>query len=598
MATERIQIVVSSKGAVTVKRDIDGIGAAGKRASGGVDLLKSALSTLAVYLSVGKIINYADSYTKLQNALRITGLEGEKLVAVQTTLTAQANKNGVELESLARVYSRASMAGKELGASQSDLEKLTSGLAASLKLTGQSASETRGPMLQLAQALGSPIVRAEEFNSILEGLLPIAQAAARGISGFDGSVSKLRQAVADGTITNKMFFEGLLVGLNGVEAQAKKANLTIGQSFTVLQNNLTLFIGEAATTSSAAALLSTVILTVANNLDLLAMALTPVVVALTYLGAEALILGVIAAFTRVALFVTSTFIPAMVALNAVLWANPYVILAGAIVAAGAALVYFHSQLAGTTGILAAIREVGVAAFNAVYEAVADGWAKIEPSLSAFFATVKAIYKQFDSFLWPIIGAGFPVLLDFLTKVAQGHGFWLMGLIEIGKYISVGLFVIFREVFTFVITQVALVINKFKEWYNIILRVINAIKTALGLGAKPGAAAAPAATVPGMREGGSFAVGGANSGTDNTPVSFNANRGERVTVETRRQQRESGAANSNGGGGDTNVKVPVAITNVFDPNMIPAGMASAKGQQTLINTIAGNRDEIARILGVA
>lgn len=60
---------------------------------------------------------------------------------------------------------------------------------------------------------------------------------------------------------------------------------------------------------------------------------------------------------------------------------------------------------------------------------------------------------------------------------------------------------------------------------------------LGSGYNPAVSAPP--RKPGFAYGGSFQVGG-NGGTDTTPVSFWATRGERVTVETPAQQRNAGA----------------------------------------------------------
>ena len=51
-------------------------------------------------------------------------------------------------------------------------------LGKALAIQGSSATESSGALRQLSQAFSSGIVRAEEFNSILEGAFPIAQAAA------------------------------------------------------------------------------------------------------------------------------------------------------------------------------------------------------------------------------------------------------------------------------------------------------------------------------------------------------------------------------------------------------------------------------------
>ena len=46
MATERVQIIISTKGAVTVKTDINDVGKTARGAASGVDLLQGALAGL------------------------------------------------------------------------------------------------------------------------------------------------------------------------------------------------------------------------------------------------------------------------------------------------------------------------------------------------------------------------------------------------------------------------------------------------------------------------------------------------------------------------------------------------------------------------
>ena len=154
----------------------------------------------------------ADAFIQLQNSLRVTGLEAEQLRIIQDRLFLSANKNGVEVQALGQLFSRLSISQKELGASYEQMLRFVDGVTASLKVQGGSTESAKGALLQLAQAMGSGVVRAEEFNSILEGALPIAQAAAKGIDGMEGSVSKLRAAVVAGTVTSRQFFDGALQG--------------------------------------------------------------------------------------------------------------------------------------------------------------------------------------------------------------------------------------------------------------------------------------------------------------------------------------------------------------------------------------------------
>ena len=245
-----------------------------ERSSGAISgKLRLLAGTFAGAFSAREIGGLIDGFTRLQNSLRVAGLEGEALASVQERLRQIGATYGVEIEALGSVFNRASLAQKELGASTEQIIRLNEIIAAGLKITGTSSQEASGALLQLGQALGSGVVRAEEFNSVLEGALPIAQAAARGIAGFDGSVSKLRAAIADGQITSKQFFDGVLAGGVDTIKQAETATLTLGGAFTVLRNELTLYVGEAARSNGLTAALAIGIQSLAENLDRVANAL-------------------------------------------------------------------------------------------------------------------------------------------------------------------------------------------------------------------------------------------------------------------------------------------------------------------------------------
>jgi len=252
-----------------------------QRSSGSISTAFRALAgTLAAAFTGRELVGLIDSFTRLQNSLKVAGLEGEGLAAVQERLRSIGAQYGVELEALGSVFNRAALAQKELGASTDDIIQLNEVVAASLKVTGSSSEQARGALLQLSQAIGQDVVRGEEFNSILEGALPLAQAAARGIEGMGGSVAKLRGEVIKGNITSKEFFEGILKGGTETIKQAEAATLTLGGAFTVLRNELTLYVGDAAKTSGATVLMSDAIKGLANNLNIIIPALTVIATAL------------------------------------------------------------------------------------------------------------------------------------------------------------------------------------------------------------------------------------------------------------------------------------------------------------------------------
>ncbi|MFG1247613.1 tape measure protein [Xanthobacter flavus] len=203
-----------------------------------------ALGVLGVGLGVREVIQYADAWTKANNSLKVAGLSGAAVKDTLDALYAAAQRQGVPLEALTTLYGRAAQAQKELGASSSELIQFSEDVAMALRVAGTSPDEATGALLQLSQLLGSARVQAEEFNSINEGARPILQAVAAGIEEAGGSVSKLKQLVNDGEISNVAFFKGFQAGVQTIRDAAANAEPTISQAFTRVQNAITRLIGE------------------------------------------------------------------------------------------------------------------------------------------------------------------------------------------------------------------------------------------------------------------------------------------------------------------------------------------------------------------
>lgn len=245
-----------------------------KGEAGGVaqefDALKAAMAGIAGALSVQQIVQYADSFTRLRNNLKQAGLDGIALKSVQDKLFASAQTYGVELEGLSGLFGSVTRASAELGATQGQVLTLTEAVAASLSISGTSAEEAGGSLLQLSQALRGGTIQAEEFNSLIDGLPVLLQAAASGSDRFDGSVAKLIRAVKDGKVTSDEFFRAILGGADALKQQAASSALTTGQAFTQLGNSLTVYIGELDQAVGATAGFARAVKTLADNIGTVA----------------------------------------------------------------------------------------------------------------------------------------------------------------------------------------------------------------------------------------------------------------------------------------------------------------------------------------
>jgi tape measure domain-containing protein len=217
-----------------------------------VGVFGRAFAVLAAGISIKTFADLADAGTKINNALKVAGLSGDQLNQTFDKLYDVAQRNGAPIESLAQLYSRVSIVQKELGVSSDQLIGLTDNVGKALKISGTTAEEASGSLLQLAQALGSGTVHAQDFNSIIEGMPALALAAAKGIKQANGSVAQLKALVNDQKISSKALFDGIAAGASDLDDKVQGANETIGQAGISLWNALTKAVRNFDDTTGAA----------------------------------------------------------------------------------------------------------------------------------------------------------------------------------------------------------------------------------------------------------------------------------------------------------------------------------------------------------
>ncbi|WP_420564149.1 tape measure protein [Thalassobaculum sp.] len=230
-------------------------------------LLTRGLAGVGVALSVREIGRYADAWRQVQNSLTVATGSTQQAARVTDQLLSIAQRTRTDLSANAQLYARLSVAAKELGADQEQLLQFTEGVGKALAVSGGSAATASGALLQLSQAIGGGIVRAEEFNSILEGAPRIAQAVADGLDRAGGSVSRLRTLVNDGSVSSEAFFSAFLTQLPAIDAQFQQTESTIGQAFTVLENGFVSFIGRADEVSGASSVMADAVIGLGKAFD-------------------------------------------------------------------------------------------------------------------------------------------------------------------------------------------------------------------------------------------------------------------------------------------------------------------------------------------
>ncbi|MDC4850967.1 tape measure protein [Acinetobacter baumannii] len=273
MAQEsRLVIVIDSQNAERNARNLGNelvsIERKGEFASKSMDSLSAATRALAGHMAglvtVGAAISKMDTYTGLQNRLKlVTNNQFELNKATEDTFRI-AQKTYSAWDSVLQVYQRFSDNAKTLNLTMDDTARLTETVSKAVAISGASAEAADASLVQFGQALASGTLRGEELNSVMEQTPALAKAIAQGM-GI--TVGELRSVAAEGKITSQEIVKALRNVESDVDALFAKTDITIGQSLTLLNNEITKFVGEASQGSGAAQALSGSIKVLAENLE-------------------------------------------------------------------------------------------------------------------------------------------------------------------------------------------------------------------------------------------------------------------------------------------------------------------------------------------
>lgn len=338
---------------------------------------KSAISTRSVLTGlfaglgtaqlVRGFLDLSNASTTIDNRLKLVTNSSEDLEKSFDRIREISTRTRSPLEENVALYQKVAQSQKELGASNEQLYQFVEAVGTALAIQGGAANTARGALIQLSQAIGGTVVRAEEFNSILEGALPLAQAAARGIEEAGGSVSRLRRIVLEGRLSSKEFFDAIISQQEELAALFEKTNPTISQSFTVLRNEAITAFREFDKATGLSQGLASVMLALGENINsvvtvlaLLASAFVAVKLAAFATAVYSTISTLVA--LEVALGATSTAAAltgiAMKGLQAVLMANPiWLIIGGITLAVGLLIIATDDMERATYDAAAGTREL-------------------------------------------------------------------------------------------------------------------------------------------------------------------------------------------------------------------------------------------------
>ncbi|MBF7685961.1 tape measure protein [Acinetobacter sp. B10A] len=231
-----------------------------------VDVLATSAKKLAVimggYLSISEAINKSDAYTNLQNRLKLVTKSQIELSQAMSDTFKIAQSTRQSWESAAQVYQGFANNAKTLGLNMQQTARLTETVSKAVAISGATTASAEAALIQFNQALSAGALRGEELNSVMEQTPALAKAIAQGM-GI--TVGQLKTVAATGSITSEALVKALDKAKGSVDTLFSKTDPTIGQSFTILNNEVTKFVGEAGKANGSAKALADGIQLIANN---------------------------------------------------------------------------------------------------------------------------------------------------------------------------------------------------------------------------------------------------------------------------------------------------------------------------------------------
>ncbi|HAW0765417.1 TPA: tape measure protein [Escherichia coli] len=217
-----------------------------KRADNSISKLNTTISKLAAAVNVGLLMMAAKRFIEIADNVKLLRARVSRLSG--SLVEAKANfsgileiskRTGMKIEDTTKLWESLTSALSDSNATRGQILQLTETLQQIGRIGGSSSEEAANALRQLGQSINGGIVRAEEFNSILEGMPELW----RRVAGQMGiSMGELRRRMLDGKLTAEDVVNAILKGSGEIEKEFNKLPTTTEQALSQLNTDFGLLL--------------------------------------------------------------------------------------------------------------------------------------------------------------------------------------------------------------------------------------------------------------------------------------------------------------------------------------------------------------------
>lgn len=203
------------------------------QANGLVQMIKGAVAAYATMHTLAAAVSLSDQMTSTTARLNMMNDGLQTTQELQNMIFLSAERSRGAYQATADAVSKLGLMAGDAFSSSEEIIDFMEQVNKQFTIAGTEAAGIEAAMLQLTQAMGSGVLRGEEYNSILEQAPNIIQAIADYMEVPKG---QLKDMAAEGAITADIVKAAMFAAANETNAKFESMPMTFEQIGTSLQN--------------------------------------------------------------------------------------------------------------------------------------------------------------------------------------------------------------------------------------------------------------------------------------------------------------------------------------------------------------------------
>ena len=259
-----LKIAVDSSEVKNATNNLNNLTGVSGKAEKTVNTLRNAFATIGAGALAKQFIDTADKIKLLDARLKLATDSTKEFKSQQEQLLKISLQSYTAYSDTVTLFTKLNPALKQVGASTEQVNSVVSSFVKGLQLGGSSAAEASSAILQFSQAMGSGVLRGEEFNAIAEASPKLMSYLAKGMGVAQG---ELRKMAENGELTASRVSNALLKVRDTIDKDFATLPVTVGKAMTNLATATSLMVQDVDNATGATQSLSNMIQEFTGNID-------------------------------------------------------------------------------------------------------------------------------------------------------------------------------------------------------------------------------------------------------------------------------------------------------------------------------------------